>query len=67
MTNEVIDCMISLRSIRSYMDKAVSKQILDACGIPTPRWQLLSYGVEEAASLADTLPMPCVIARRSIG
>ena len=43
------------------MDKAVSKQILDACGIPTPRWQLLSYGVEEAASLADTLPMPCVI------
>ena len=30
------------------MDKAVSKQIMDACGIPTPKWRLLSYGPEEA-------------------
>lgn len=30
------------------MDKAVSKQILDACGIPTPKWRLLSYGLDEA-------------------
>ena len=43
------------------MDKAVSKQILDACGIPTPKWQLLSYGPSEAEELAQTLPMPCVI------
>ena len=43
------------------MDKAVSKQILNACGIPTPKWQLLSYGPSEAEELAQTLPMPCVI------
>ena len=43
------------------MDKAVSKQILDACGIPTPKWRLLSYGPDEAETLARTLPMPCVI------
>ena len=43
------------------MDKAVSKQLLAAAGIPTPRWQMLSYGPEEAASLAQTLPMPCVV------
>ena len=43
------------------MDKAVSKQILDACGIPTPKWRLLSYRAEEAETLAQTLPMPCVI------
>ena len=30
------------------MDKAVSKQILDACGIPPPKWRLLSYGLDEA-------------------
>ena len=42
------------------MDKAVSKQILDACGIPTPKWRLLSYGLDEAEPLAQTLPMPCV-------
>lgn len=34
------------------MDKAVSKQILDACGIPTPKWRLLSYGLDEAEPLA---------------
>ena len=43
------------------MDKAVSKQILDACGIPTPKWRLLSHGLDEAEPLAQTLPMPCVI------
>ena len=43
------------------MDKAVSKRILDACGIPTPKWQLLSYGPRDAAALAQELPMPCVI------
>ena len=43
------------------MDKAVSKQILDACGISTPKWRLLSYGLDEAEPLAQTLPMPCVI------
>ena len=43
------------------MDKAVSKRIMDACGIPTPGWKLLRYTAEEAAALAESLPMPCVI------
>ena len=43
------------------MDKAVSKRIMDACGIPTPRWGVLEYGEEDADRLARELPMPCVV------
>lgn len=43
------------------MDKAVSKQIMDAAGIPTPKWQLLEYTADEVEALAEELPMPCVI------
>jgi len=43
------------------MDKAVSKRIMDACGIPCPKWELLRYEREDAARLAGELPMPCVI------
>lgn len=30
-------------------------------GIPTPKWKLLEYGQEDAARLAEELPMPCVV------
>lgn len=43
------------------MDKAVAKQMMDAVGILTPKWQLLSYGPEDVDRLAQTLPMPCVV------
>lgn len=43
------------------MDKAVSKRILDACGLPTPKWRKLAYTAAEVPELAKTLPMPCVI------
>ena len=43
------------------MDKAVSKQFMDAAGIPTPKWQLLQYGPEDVDRLAEELPMPCVV------
>lgn len=43
------------------MDKAVSKRIMDACGIPTPRWSPLEYAAGEEAALAEVLPMPCVV------
>ena len=43
------------------MDKAVAKRLMDAAGIPTPKWRLLEYGPEEAESLAAELPMPCVV------
>ena len=37
------------------------KQILDVRHPPPPKWRLLSYGLDEAEPLAQTLPMPCVI------
>ena len=43
------------------MDKAVTKRMMDAAGIPTPKWQLLHYGPEDVETLAETLPMPCVV------
>lgn len=43
------------------MDKAVSKRLMDAAGIPTPKWRLLRYGAEDVDRLAEELPMPCVI------
>lgn len=43
------------------MDKAVSKRVMDACGVPTPKWEMLRYTAEEAPALAKVLPMPCVV------
>nr|WP_325256971.1 D-alanine--D-alanine ligase [uncultured Oscillibacter sp.] len=43
------------------MDKAVAKRIMDAGGIPTPKWGALEYAPEEAERLARELSMPCVI------
>ena len=43
------------------MDKARSKQVMDACGIPNAKWKLLEYGPEDAERLAAELPMPCVV------
>lgn len=43
------------------MDKAMSKRLMDAAGIPTPKWQLLRYEAPDVDRLAEELPMPCVI------
>ena len=43
------------------MDKAVAKRIMNAEGIPTPKWGVLEYGPEDACRLAWELPMPCVV------
>lgn len=43
------------------MDKAVSKRIMDACGIPTPKWETLSYTAAEIPELAESLALPCVV------
>lgn len=43
------------------MDKAMTKRMMDAAGIPTPRWQLLDYSPADVDRLAAELPMPCVI------
>lgn len=43
------------------MDKAMSKRLMDAAGIRTPKWRLLRYDAADADRLAEELPMPCVI------
>lgn len=43
------------------MNKIASKRMMDAAGIRTPEWQLLTYGPEDVDHLADTLAMPCVV------
>ena len=43
------------------MDKVAAKRMMDSLGIPTPKWQVLTYGEEEIPHLAETLPMPCVV------
>ena len=43
------------------MDKAMTKRMMDAAGIPTPKWRLLDYGGEDVDRLAAELPMPCVV------
>ena len=43
------------------MDKAVSKRVMEAAGIPTPEWKPLDYGPEDVDRLAETLPVPCVV------
>ena len=43
------------------MDKAMTKQVMDSVNIPTPAWQLLTYGLEDVDRLTAELPMPCVV------
>lgn len=49
------------------MDKAMTKRMMDAAGIPTPKWRLLEYGAEDIDRLAAELPMPCVVKTTSGG
>lgn len=43
------------------MDKIAAKEMMDANGIPNPKWHKLTYTEEEIPQLAETLPMPCVV------
>ncbi len=44
------------------MDKAMTKRIMTAEGLPTPEWQVLPpYTKADAPRLAQELPMPCVV------
>ena len=43
------------------MDKTLTKRLMDASGIRTPRWQLLRYRREEIPRLAAELPLPCAV------
>ena len=43
------------------MDKSVTKRIMEANGIRTPRWQDLHYTAADIPSLSETLPVPCAV------
>ena len=43
------------------MDKEAAKRMMDALGIRTPAWRMLSYEPSDVDRLAKELPMPCVI------
>lgn len=43
------------------MDKVVTKRMMDAAGIRTPKWRRLTYGPEDVDRLAAELEMPCVV------
>lgn len=43
------------------MDKIVTKRMMDAAGIRTPKWRLAEYTAADVAALAEELPMPCVV------
>ena len=43
------------------MDKIAAKEMMDANGIPNPKWQKLTYTEAEIPQLEETLPMPCVV------
>lgn len=43
------------------MDKIVTKRLMDAAGIRTPKWRLVEYGAAEVEALAAELSMPCVV------
>ena len=43
------------------MDKAVAKRIMESAGILTPKWQEIAYTASDIPTLAETLPVPCVV------
>lgn len=43
------------------MDKAVSKRIMESCGILTPRWEEISFGEGDIPALTERLTVPCVV------
>ncbi len=43
------------------MDKAVTKKIMSTCGVLTPEAREITYSAEDIDTLADELPMPCVV------
>ena len=40
------------------MDKIVTKRMMDAAGIRTPKWRMAEYGETDVAALAEELTMP---------
>lgn len=43
------------------MDKAVAKRIMESCGVPTPKWQEITYSEKDISGLTESLSLPCVV------
>lgn len=43
------------------MDKTMTKRLMDASGIRTPKWKLLQYGMADISRLCEELTVPCVV------
>ena len=42
-------------------DKAVTKRMMDSCGILTPKWREVTYSEKDIPALSIALPLPCVL------
>ena len=51
------DCLSS--AIAS--DKAVSKRIMESCGVLTPKWSEITYSEADIPALRESLPVPCAV------
>ncbi|MCQ2558014.1 MAG: D-alanine--D-alanine ligase [Oscillospiraceae bacterium] len=43
------------------MDKAMTKRMMEDCGVRTPEWQELTYTQDMIPALAASLPVPCAV------
>ena len=51
------DCLSSAMA----SDKAVSKRIMESCGVLTPKWSEITYTEADIPRLRDSLPVPCAV------
>lgn len=51
------DCLSSAMA----SDKAVSKRIMESCGVLTPKWSEITYTEADISALRDSLPVPCAV------
>ena len=42
-------------------DKAVSKRIMESCGVLTPKWSEITYTEADIPALRESLPVPCAV------
>ena len=51
------DCLSSAMA----SDKAVSKRIMESCGVLTPKWSEITYSEADIPTLRESLPVPCAV------
>ena len=51
------DCLSSAMA----SDKAVSKRIMESCGVLTPKWSEITYTEADIPALRESLPVPCAV------